>query len=66
MGITECLLKLRDLLLCRLDLVLHVVYGFDVVARHFSLLLPFDTLLLMLAHLVAVEVQLLVHGLRTR
>ena len=46
MRVTQSLLQLSDLLLGRLDRILHLVDTFDVVARDLCLLLPLDTLLL--------------------
>ena len=63
MGITQGFLELCNLLLRLLDRGFHLMDSLNVVPRHLSLLLPLNTLLLMLTHLVPVEVQLLVHGL---
>ena len=62
MRVTECLLQLSNLLLCLDHFVLHVVDLLDVVAGDLGLLLPLDALLLVLSHLVAVEIEGLVHG----
>ena len=64
--ITQGFLEFCNLLLGLLHGIFHIVDSLNVVSRHLGLLLPFNALLLMLTHLVAVEVQLLVHGLCAR
>ena len=56
MGITQGFLELCNLLLRLLDRGFHLMDSLNVVPRHFSLLLPLNTFLLMLTHLVPVEV----------
>lgn len=61
MGVTERLLQLSDLLLCFVDLTFHRVNFLNVVTGDFGLFLPLDSLLLVLSHLVAIEVELLLY-----